>query len=261
MQLRAILFDVDGTLADTESDGHRKAYNRAFRKLGLTFRWGPKLYRKLLRQPGGKERLNHFLDRYQPELGEHADAVGESTEAWVAHVHGLKSRYFRRLLRRGQIPLRPGVARLMREARDAGLKIGLVTNASRASLKPILRYSLGETLVNALDTIVCGEDVARKKPAPDLYKAALKNLQLRPDECLAVEDSAIGLKAATGAGVATVITFNGDTEKQDFAAALAVLDSLGEPQHPVQVLKGSLAGAPCVTVAGLQALFPTSRAA
>src|SRR5690349_1556269 len=98
MTLRAVLFDLDGTLADTERLGHRPAYNRAFKKLGLSFRWGPKLYKRLLRQPGGKERLTHYLRRYRPDLGEHAPTVAADEAAWVKDVHALKSRYFRRLV-------------------------------------------------------------------------------------------------------------------------------------------------------------------
>lgn len=258
--LQAILFDVDGTLADTESEGHRKAYNRAFHELGLGFRWGPELYRKLLQQPGGRERLKHYLNHYQPGLGNHTEAARESFDAWVSQVHGLKSRYFRQIVRLGHVPLRPGVARLMREAHNTGLRIGLVTNASRATLRPLLRYSLGEKLMGLLDVIVSGEEVARKKPAPDLYKRALKKLQLRPDQCLAVEDSAMGLKAATAAGVATVITYNGDTEKQDFASAVLVLDSLGEPRHPARVIRGKFKGKAWVSAHGLQQFFKARRA-
>ncbi len=258
--LQAILFDVDGTLADTEGGGHRKAYNSAFRELGLGFRWGAELYRKLLSQPGGRERLKHYLNKYEPGLGEHAKAARESTEAWVSLVHGLKSRYFRQIVRLGHVPLRPGVARLMREAHDAGLRIGVVTNASRASLRPIFRYSLGDELTSLLDVVVSGEEVARKKPAPDLYKRALKTLQLRPDQCLAVEDSAMGLKAAKAAGISTVITYNGDTEQQDFATALLVLDSLGEPRQPSRVIRGKLKGKAWVTANGLRQMFKSQRA-
>jgi HAD superfamily hydrolase (TIGR01509 family) len=259
--LRALLFDVDGTLADTEPMGHRKAYNRAFRKLGLEFRWGPKLYRRLLNQPGGKERLRYYLKRYQPELGEYAEAVGESEEAWVEHVHHLKSRYFRKLVRRGAVPLRPGVARLMREADAAGLQIAVVTNASRASLQPLLRYSLGDDLAKHIDITVCGEDGVAKKPAPDLYHLALHRLQLPAAACIAVEDSAMGLKAAVAAGVPTIITINEQTEDQDFSAALMVLDNLGEPEKPATVLRGYLNGYHCVTAGFLQEIMATPAAA
>lgn len=256
MPLQAILFDVDGTLADTESHGHRRAYNRAFRDLGLHFRWGPRLYRKLLKQPGGKERLEHFLRQYQPHLGDHADAVGENPRAWIEHVHGLKSLFFRRLVQAGALPLRPGVARLMTEAHAAGLKVGLVTNASRASLKPLLKHSLGDALAQRLNVVVCGEDVTHKKPAPDLYVLALSRLQLPAADCLAIEDSSMGLQSATAAGLATLITHNGDTESDDFAEAAAVLDSLGEPQQPMRVLRGALTGAVCVSASLLQNQWP-----
>jgi len=259
--LRALLFDVDGTLADTERLGHRKAYNRAFRKLGLAFRWGPKLYRRLLKQPGGKERLHYYLKRYKPELGDHADAVGESQDAWVDHVHHLKSRYFRRLVRTGALPLRPGVARLMREADANGVQIGVVTNASRASLEPLLRYSLGDELMDRVDVIVCGEDGVAKKPAPDLYHLALQRLQLPPGACIAVEDSAMGLRAAAAAGIPTIITVNAETEDQDFSAAMLVVDSLGEPEQPVKVLRGYLNGHGCVTAEFLQEIMATPVAA
>src|SRR5258706_665653 len=118
MTLRALLFDLDGTLADTERLGHRPAYNRAFRKLGLSFRWRPKLYRRLLKQPGGQERLLHYLKRYRPELGDQTSAAQDDPAAWARDVHRLKSKYFRRLVRRGRVPLRPGIERLMAEARE-----------------------------------------------------------------------------------------------------------------------------------------------
>lgn len=253
MSLQALLFDLDGTLADTERLGHRPAYNRAFKKLGLQFRWGPKLYRKLLKQPGGQERLLHYLKRYQPELGEHQAAAEADPHAWTASVHDLKSRYFRRLVRRGRVPLRPGVARLMQEARTAGLRLAIVTSASRATLKPVLRHSLGPALLQQVELLVCGEDVENRKPAPDLYQLALARLGLAPHQCLAIEDSAMGLAAATAAGVPTIITTNDNTAHEEFDAALLVLDTLGEPGAPATVLHGTL-DAECATVDALRRL-------
>jgi HAD superfamily hydrolase (TIGR01509 family) len=238
--LKALLFDLDGTLADTERLGHRPAYNRAFRKLGLNFRWGPKLYRKLLKQPGGQERLLHYLKRYDPELGQHQAAAEADPRAWTQSVHDLKSRYFRRLVRRGRVPLRPGVARLMQEARAAGLRIAIVTSASKATLKPILRHSLGAALMQGIDVLVCGEDVQHKKPAPDLYLLALARLDLAATECIAIEDSAMGLAAAAAAGVPTMITTNDNTVHEEFDRALLVLDTLGEPDVPAVAQLGVL---------------------
>lgn len=257
MTLRALLFDLDGTLADTERLGHRPAYNRAFKKLGLSFRWGPKLYRKLLKQPGGQERLLHYLKRYRPELGEHQAAADADPQGWTRGVHDLKSRYFRRLVRRGRVPLRPGVARLMREARAAGVRLAIVTSASRATVKPILNHSLGAALAQEVEVLVCGEDVAQKKPAPDLYQLALARLDLAPGACIAIEDSAAGLAAATAAGVPTLVTPNDNTLHEDFGAALAVLDNLGEPEAPARALRGAVEGG-WVTVDVLRRLAPVA---
>ncbi len=260
MTLRALLFDLDGTLADTERLGHRPAYNRAFRKLGLPFRWGPKLYRKLLRQPGGQERLLHYLERYQPDLGEHQLAAETDPRAWAKAVHALKSRYFRRLVRRGRVPLRPGVARLMAEAKAEGLRLAIVTSASRATLKPILRHSLGAELVRQFDVLVCGRDVAHKKPAPDLYLLALARLDLAPRQCVAIEDSEMGVAAAVAAGIATVVTTNDNTIHEDFGHAQLVLDTLGEPDAPCTVLHGRLDRA-FVTVKALRRLLEQKASA
>jgi HAD superfamily hydrolase (TIGR01509 family) len=254
MTLRALLFDLDGTLADTERLGHRPAYNRAFKKLGLPFRWGPKLYRKLLRHAGGRERLLHYLEDYAPDLGEHRPEVERDPRAWAKNVHALKSRYFRRLVRRGEVPLRPGVARLMNEAKAEGLRLAIVTSASRSTLAPILRHSLGAALVRQFDVLVCGRDVEHKKPAPDLYLLALRRLELAPGQCVAIEDSGSGLAAATAAGIATIVTTNDDTAQDDFTAAQLVIDTLGEPEAPCRVLQGRLDGGQ-VTVRALRELL------
>lgn len=254
MTLQALLFDVDGTIADTEALGHRPAYNRAFRELGLTFRWGPKLYRKLLQQPGGRERLKYYFQHYQPPLGEHAPEAQANMDAWVGRVHELKSHYFKRYMRHGRVPLRPGVARLMREAREAGLQLAIVTNASRKTLEPVLKYSLGPEMMAEIAVIASGEEVKNKKPAPDVYLLAAQRLGLTPAECVALEDSEMGLTAAASAGIDAVVTVNSDTVAQDFGKASLVVGSLGEPGAPTRVLKGRLMGRGWVTIEALRHL-------
>lgn len=251
MSLKAVLFDVDGTLADTEALGHRPAYNRAFRNLGLSFRWGPKLYRKLLRQPGGRERIKHYLQHYQPELGVETVEVEQNLDAWVAKVHTLKSHYFKRYMRHGRVPLRPGIARIMREARSEGVRLAIVTNASLKTLRPVLRYSMGPELAAEVEIIASGEEVQNKKPAPDLYQLAMRRLNLEPHECVVLEDSEMGLRAAVSAGLAAVVTINRDTLEQDFSQAALVVSSLGEPGAPTRVLKGHIDGLPWVTLTTL----------
>lgn len=257
--LRAILFDVDGTLADTEALGHRPAYNRAFRELGLNFRWGPKLYRKLLKQPGGRERLKYFFLQYQPPLGEHEAEVSADLDAWVNRVHELKSHYFRRYMRRGRVPLRAGIARIMREAHAAGVKLAIVTNASRKTLEPVLKYSMGPELAAEVAVIASGEEVKHKKPAPDLYQLAMQRLGIQPRQCVALEDSEMGLEAAAAAGIPAVVTVNSDTREQDFTEAALVVSSLGEPGAPARVIKGRLNDHGWVTIETLKTLCESSQ--
>jgi HAD superfamily hydrolase (TIGR01509 family) len=265
MALRALLFDVDGTMADTEPQGHLPAYNRAFKELGLGWKWSKRLYRRLLLLPGGRERIDHYLSEHAPELGEHRDRVEQDREAWVESLHRLKSRHFRGRLEAGEVQLRPGVRRLMSEAGAARLQLALVTNASRASLKPFLEHILEPGLRDHVDVIVSGEEVDRKKPAPDLYHLALRRLKRRSDECIALEDSAMGLAAAREAGIPVVVTVNADTRDQDFPGALLVADQLGEPGAPCRVLQGGVRDVEYVDVPLLRRLLaeaePLPRAA
>lgn len=238
MALKALLFDVDGTLADTEPHGHLPAYNEAFRELGLNWRWSPELYRELLLLPGGKERIVQYLQQYDPALGEHRGEIERDAKAWVEHLHKIKSRYFRRLVSTGKVTLRSGVRRLIVEADQAGLRLAIVTNASRGSLEPFLQYTLGKELSERIDFIISGEQVAHKKPAPDLYRLALLKLGITPLECVALEDSNMGLIAAGSASIPTLITINDDTRHHVFEEAVLVVDKLGEPQEPFRVLQG-----------------------
>lgn len=237
MNLRALLLDVDGTLADTESRGHLPAWNRAFRDLELDWQWSPELYRDLLAQPGGRERVEHYIEHYKPDLGAHGDRAKADRRAWVKSVHERKSCRFRERLESGEVPLRDGVERLITEAHEVGIRIAIVTNASRASLEPFLHHALGERLQGCVHAIISGEQVARKKPAPDIYHRACVAVDCAPHECVTIEDSAMGLQAAHAAGVPAVVTLNADTDARKLGSAVLVVDSLGEPDKPVQVIK------------------------
>lgn len=238
MTLGALLFDVDGTLADTEPRGHLPAYNLAFRDFGLDWRWNLPLYRQLLAVAGGRERIAHYLRQYAPPLGSHDAAVRRDRDGWIDALHQCKTRHFCRRLAAGQLPLRAGIARLMREAAAANIRIAIVTNASRATLEPFLDHVLGAALCPLVGFTVTGDEVAHKKPAPDLYAAACAGLGYSPETCIAIEDSQTGVAAASAAGVPALVTINADTRRQCFAKALAVVDSLGEPTAPsIEIIK------------------------
>lgn len=249
-ELRALLFDVDGTLADTERDGHRVAFNRAFREAGLDWDWTPELYGDLLAVTGGKERILYYLERFRPDFARPTDLAG-----FVAGLHRTKTRHYTEMLDGGAIPLRPGAARLIAMAREAGVLLGIATTTTPDNVTALLRSSLAPDAAEWFDVIAAGDIVPRKKPAPDIYKWAMERLGVSPGECVALEDSRHGLDAALQAGIrAVVVTVNGYTAEQDFGAAPLVLDSFGEPGAPARRLGGLLDPAGEVTLDMLRAL-------
>jgi len=234
MTLAAFIFDVDGTLADTERDGHRVAFNQAFSAAGLDWRWDVDLYGALLTVTGGKERMRHYLDRYRPDWERPADLDG-----LIAHLHAAKTHYYTALLAQGGIPLRPGVARLLNEARAAGIRLAIATTTTPENVTALLEHALSPEAISWFEVIAAGDVVPAKKPAPDIFQYALEKLRLAPEACLAFEDSENGLRAARGAGLRTVVTVNEYTRDQDFTDAALVLDQLGEPTTPYAVLSAS----------------------
>jgi beta-phosphoglucomutase-like phosphatase (HAD superfamily) len=232
--LRAVLFDVDGTLADTERDGHRPAFNAAFAESGLDWEWGVELYGELLAITGGKERIHHFIQNYAP-----AELARSGLDSWIAGLHKVKTRHYVEALERGAIPLRPGVARLVRQLREANIKIAIATTTTPENVTGLLKSTLGEDSPGWFDVIGAGDIVPGKKPEPDIYYWVLDRLGLPPEQCIAIEDSENGLRSALAAGLDTVVTVSDYTRMQDFTGASTVLSDLGEPAQPFTVLKGT----------------------
>lgn len=215
--LQALIFDVDGTLADTERDGHRIAFNTAFEEAGLFWRWDAALYGELLAVTGGKERMRFYCEQYDPEFLAQPDA-----DDAIRALHAAKTAHYVRLVEAGNLPLRPGVARLIQQAHAAGLRLAIATTTTPENVTALLPA----VLMARFEIVGAGDTVAKKKPAPDIYLWVLEKLGLSATACLAIEDSANGLKASLAAGLPTLVTECEYTAGQDFSGALAVVPDL-----------------------------------
>ncbi|QOZ13053.1 HAD family hydrolase [Bradyrhizobium sp. CCBAU 51765] len=215
----ALIFDVDGTLAETE-EMHRRAFNLAFARHGLDWRWDRAVYKELLRVTGGKERMR----AYHIRLG----TAPPLSDMDIAELHRIKTAHYAELIETGCCPLRPGVTDLLAAARARGQRLAIATTTSHGNIDALLSQALGRRWAADFEAIVAGDDVRHKKPAPDVYLEILARLKLGAPDCVAIEDSANGLVAASRAGIPVLITrsmFFGD---DDFAAARVVLDDLSE---------------------------------
>ncbi|MFM2081107.1 MAG: hypothetical protein RLZZ219_1789 [Cyanobacteriota bacterium] len=245
----ALLWDVDGTLAETELDGHRLAFNRAFAEADLPWRWDPPLYLDLLRISGGRERIRHFLARMEGQ---------DPDPSRVERLQAAKQRHYTALVQAGELRLRPGVERLMAAAAAAGIPQAIVTTSGRSAVAALLERLLPEHLP-ALELWICGEDVQRKKPDAEAYRLALARLHGPPQRVLAIEDSANGVAAAHGAGLAVLVTRSASSAHEPaaaFAAAAAQVDHLGDPGRACAVLEGPACPGGLITLSYLQQLLP-----
>lgn len=253
MPVQALIFDVDGTLADTE-ELHRQAFNQAFCALGLDWNWDTALYGELLRVTGGKERIASYIDRLRRSASER-----DRLQRLVPELHAVKSRRYRELIELGQARPRAGVLRLMREARQAGVRLAIASTTSPENIEPLIRSGFGSDAMSWFGTIATGDVVPAKKPAPDIYNFALTALRVAPGRAIAIEDSAIGVQSAKAAGLFTLATPSIWTREQDFSTADLVLGSLGDPDEPLAAADQSRLGAQYLVLKGLVALHAASH--
>jgi beta-phosphoglucomutase-like phosphatase (HAD superfamily) len=223
-QLQALIFDVDGTLADTEMV-HLQAFNDAFKELDMDWQWDVPLYTRLLEISGGKERILYYWKQVNPDIKAlDANALADRIE----RIHELKTAFYESAVNGGAVCLRPGVLKLMDEALKAGLQLSIATTTSPVNIAALLRHAIGDDWRLNFTAIGDASTAPIKKPHPQVYLQMLDALQLSASDCLAIEDSNNGLRAATAAGLATLITPNPFTAKHDFSAALKVVPDLGQ---------------------------------
>jgi HAD superfamily hydrolase (TIGR01509 family) len=219
MPVRALIFDVDGTLAETE-EIHRAAFNAAFAEAGLAWFWTEELYARLLEVTGGRERMAAYAD----------ETRGAPVD--IPALHRRKTDIYDKRIRSGDIALRPGVERLIRKAREDGVTLAIATTTSRPNVISLIAATLGESAVSWFASIRTGEDVTRKKPDPEVFRLVLADIGMDGADCVAFEDSAIGLRAALAAGIPTIVTPSVYTFGEDFAGAALVCRDLNEPDDP-----------------------------
>jgi HAD superfamily hydrolase (TIGR01509 family) len=215
----ALIFDVDGTLAETE-ELHRQAFNLAFARHGLDWHWDRAVYKDLLRVTGGKERMRAYHARQR--------IASPLLDAEIAELHRIKTAHYAELIETGCCPLRPGVAELLAEARARGQQLAIATTTSHGNIDALLSQALGKRWAADFDAVVAGDDVPHKKPAPDVYLEVLARLTLQASDCVAIEDSGNGLIAASRANIPVIITRSLYFRDDDFTGAQVVLDDLSE---------------------------------
>jgi HAD superfamily hydrolase (TIGR01509 family) len=245
MPLEALIFDVDGTLAETE-EAHRRSFNEAFAAFGVDWSWDKELYRELLQVTGGKERLQHYIDVWKPR-------GSEMVLARFAEIYEETSTRYAAFVKAGATPARPGVRRLITEAHERGVRRTIATTSLRENVDVVLRAMFGEVGPSWFAVIAVGDVVAHKKPAPDVYRFALERLECDPGSCIAIEDSENGVKAARAAGLPVLAAPSYYLRGDNFSLATTVLTDLGEPDRPCRQIGGLRFDRDYVDIDGLNA--------
>lgn len=245
----ALIFDCDGVLGDTELDGHLPAFNQTFAEFAAPVEWTPEQYKDLVKIGGGKERMRSAVT---PEV---CEALGientdEAIDAEVARWHERKSEVYGELVRGGKIPPRPGIARIVAEARDAGWALAVASTSAESSVRAVLEHAVGDELAGEF-VVFAGDVVPAKKPNPAIYELALRELGRDAGDAIVVEDSENGVRAALAAGIRTVVTVSGTSEDDDFTGAALVVSSLGDPDGEAARVRDDPGGITPGSVIGL----------
>jgi HAD superfamily hydrolase (TIGR01509 family) len=251
--LRALIFDVDGTLADTE-ELHRQAFNLTFAEFGLEWEWTPRLYEHLLRVSGGRERMHAYAE----SLGE-AFHWPRNPSGYFRDLHRVKTAHYAKLLTDTNVPLRPGVHRLLEEASAQQLGLAIATSSAYCNVDTLLRKNLGADWAQRFDAIGTSDVVEDKKPSPAVYHYVLERLRLNARNTIAFEDTVNGNRAAQAAGLRVIITTHYYTRNDRFPGAALVVDQLGEPDQPFTPRAGDAHDATCVDLALLRELMNPRR--
>ena len=227
--MKALIFDCDGVLVDTERDGHRVAFNRAFAAAGIDAEWDIDEYGELLKIAGGKERMTHYFNN-------NGWPPGKTAETLIPELHKKKTAIFTELVASGKLPLRPGITRIVDEAHAAGMRLGVCTTSAADSVNGVLEL-MGKKRKTYFAVVLAGDVVKKKKPDPEIYNLAKQRLQLDARDCVVIEDSRNGLLAAVGAGMPCLITTSTYTQDEDFSEAARVVPELGDPPKVLVALK------------------------
>ncbi|NWG23831.1 MAG: HAD-IA family hydrolase [Pseudorhodoplanes sp.] len=256
MPLHAILFDVDGTLVDTE-ELHRRAFNQAFLEFELGWDWTPDIYAGLLKISGGAERIGHYVESLSV-----SPLLKSRLRRIVPTIHGEKTRIYGDLLGGHMVRLQPGVGRLIKDARAAGIRIGLAATSASDNIQPLVMAAFGPAAKSMIDVIVCADLVSKKKPAPDIYRLLLSMLGVCASDAVALEDSTNGVAAAKAAGLVTIAVASRWTQEQDLSQADLRLSSLGDPDSPLPPdERVAIGGAPFLGLAQIAEILQRSVAA
>ena len=251
--VKALIFDCDGVLADTERFGHLPAFNQTFQEFGLPVQWSEEEYAEKLKIGGGKERMATLLtDDFVRRAHLPTDSEGQRNA--LAAWHKRKTAIYKEFVAAGRLPGRPGIARIVNEAIAAQWKLAVASTSAEESVRAILVHAVGPDAASHFE-VLAGDIVPKKKPAPDIYQLALKRLESNPLETIVVEDSRNGLLAAIGAGLRCVVTLSSYTTDEDMHEAILVVSDLGEPDRPMHVVanRGRATPATAITLHDLEA--------